>query len=393
MEEMTLKKLFLALLALLVMIPCAALAEMSEDISDECLLNGREFKRRIPDDLRDDSYNSFYRGSYLNIDAPEGKVIAGVQLKWHDTDMPGVELWKRDAQGEWVKMQEDGPKYSVQYIPLAEEVSSLRLTAKKGKMELSEIAVMTPGELPDWVQRWKDPPAKVDLMLFETHPDDEVLWFGGLLPYYAREREMDVLVVNAVTAGFLRRLELLDSLWTCGVEIYPVMLGYPNQSRSVSKVKQVWAQKHRDPENTTLTLIRRYKPEVVVLHDVKGEYGHSAHIVFSELGRQAVERAIDPQEHPESAEKWGVWDVPKTYIHLYAENQIHMDWQKPLASFGGKTGIEVATEAFEFHISQRNLGWTMARSEEYDNTLFGLWRTTVGPDVEKNDMFENIPAK
>ena len=30
---------------------------------------------------------------------------------------------------------------------------------------------------------------------------------------------------------------------------------------------------------------------------------------------------------------------------------------------------------------------------EWDNALFGLWRTNVGPDVEKNDLFENIPVQ
>ena len=27
----------------------------------------------------------------------------------------------------------------------------------------------------------------------------------------------------------------------------------------------------------------------------------------------------------------------------------------------------------------------------YDNRKFGLYFTTVGPDVKKNDFFENIP--
>jgi len=89
--------------------------------------------------------------------------------------------------------------------------------------------------------------------------------------------------------------------------------------------------------------------------------------------------------------------VPKTYVHLYGENQIRMDWNVPLAAFGGKTGLEVAAEALECHVSQmdENAAWQMAdvSSGQCDNGLFGLWRTTVGPDVAGGNMFENIPVE
>ena len=34
----------------------------------------------------------------------------------------------------------------------------------------------------------------------------------------------------------------------------------------------------------------------------------------------------------ESADKYGAWDVPKTYIHLYGENKIRMDLRQPLSN-------------------------------------------------------------
>ena len=227
-------------------------------------------------------------------------------------------------------------------------------------------------------------------MLFSTHPDDEVLWFGGLLPYYAGEKDMDVLVVNAVYGWYYRRLELLDALWTCGVDIYPVLLGYPDQQETVKEILQVWSQKQREPEDTAVTLIRRYKPDVVVLHDVNGEYGHTAHILFSQLGQQGVERAADATEHAASYAQYGTWDVPKTYIHLWGENQLRMDWNQPLSAFEGMTALEVAQTAMTRHVSQYARGWDVEDGGEYDNALFGLWRSTVGEDLVKNDLFENI---
>lgn len=82
--------------------------------------------------------------------------------------------------------------------------------------------------------------------------------------------------------------------------------------------------------------------------------------------------------------------MKKFYVHLYDQNQIRMDWQQPLAHFGGRTAIEVTTDAFRYHASQVRRGWGMDRTEGYDNDLFGLYYTAVGPDVIKNDLMENI---
>ena len=385
------KRLLLLLALLLACVPFAALAETAEDITIDCVINNRTYNRHAPEDIRDGDYLSFYTGSSVTLKAPEGKEIGSVLLKWRTISPPGVVV-KVEQNGKWVEVLRDGPNYASQYLALPEPAASVRVSAQKGKLELCEITVLTPGEAPDYVQIWRDPPEKVDLMLFSTHPDDEVLWFGGMLPYYAGEQKKDVLVINAVYAYYFRRHELLSALWTCGVDVYPVILGYPNQQESVAEVIKEWEVKNRRPKDKMVALIRQYKPDVVMLHDVDGEYGHTAHMAFSWLGQQGVERAADAAEHPESAETWGVWDVPKTYIHLWPENQLRMDWHQPLSAFGGKTGLEMAAEGFACHASQQER-WRVQDGGEWDNALFGLWRTTVGPDVEKNDLFENIPAR
>lgn len=381
-------KRLLILLSLLLCLPLWAAAETAEDITTACVINNRAYNKHAPDDIRDGDYITYFSGSAVTIEAPEGKSIGGLELKWRTISMPGV-IIKTQQNGQWVEILRDGPNFATQYIELPEGLETVRITAQSGKLELCEIAVLTPGEAPAHIQVWREAPEKVDLMLFSTHPDDEVLWFGGLLPYYAGELKKDVLVVNAVYAHYYRRQELLAALWICGVDIYPVLLGYPNQQDSMAEILREWELKNRQPKEKCVELIRQYKPDVVVLHDEAGEYGHTAHITFSWLGRQGVERAADPQEHPESAAQWGVWDVPKTYIHLYGENQLHMDWKQPLAAFDGKMGLEIAAEAFACHATQQER-WAVQDGGEYDNALFGLWRTNVGLDVEKNDLFEHI---
>ena len=385
------KRMLIMLALMLALLPAVALAESAQDITTECVINNRTYNKHAPDDIRDGDFITFYSGSAVTINAPEGKKIGGLELKWRTINMPGI-IIKTQVKGQWVEVLRDGPNYAAQYIALPEGLSTVRITAQSGKLELCEVAVLTPGEAPAHIQVWRDPPEKVDLMLFSTHPDDEVLWFGGMLPYYAGELKKDVLVVNAVYAHYYRRQELLAALWTCGVDVYPVMLGYPNQQDSMAEILREWELKNRQPKEKCVELIRQYKPDVVMLHDEAGEYGHTAHITFSWLGRQGVERAAKASEHPASAEKWGVWDVPKTYIHLYGQNQLRMDWKQPLAAFGGRTGLEMAAEAFACHVTQQER-WKVLDGGEYDNALFGLWRTNVGPDVLKNDLFENIPAE
>jgi len=83
--------------------------------------------------------------------------------------------------------------------------------------------------------------------------------------------------------------------------------------------------------------------------------------------------------------------VKKLYIHLYEQNPIVMDFDTPLSFFNGKTAFEIAQEAYAFHKSQRSDWLRVLKSNQYDCRKYGLYSTTVGPDVEKNDFLENIP--
>lgn len=136
--------------------------------------------------------------------------------------------------------------------------------------------------------------------------------------------------------------------------------------------------------------IRRYKPEVILTQDVAGEYGHGAHRVVADAVMNCSAEAADAARHPDSAKQYGTWQTKKVYIHLYGQNQIHMNWNKPLVHFDGKTGMEMAIAALNCHVSQVARGWSMDEARNHDNTLFGLYSTTVGPDVMKDDFMENI---
>ena len=286
-----------------------------------------------------------------------------------------------------------------------------KLTLKFGEKPsvITEIRVFAPGEPPKDVQRWKMAPEEgVDLLIFPTHGDDVQLFFAGMLPYYAGELGYEVQVAYATdhaNYGPDRPHEMLNGLWLSGVTNYPVFGQYPDYMSDTPEVAMQGLVRvgytEEDFLGYVVEQIRRFKPKVVVGHDLNGEYGHGMHKLYAKMVQQAVNVSNDPVISPESAEKYGTWDVPKAYLHLYPENQITVNWDIPLEHFDGMTAYEVTKKlGFPAHQSQYSgFAWYMGPYEraadipEMSPCSFGLIRTTVGPDVEKNDLFENVTSR
>ena len=377
------------------LLPATEDLPLAEDITQQVLLNGEMNKGHL-NKLRDGNYRSIWesyqygRVHELFITPPEGKAIGGMVLKWRSIELPRTLIQVENAQGEWETIARGDNDFVAQYVPIPATEQRIRLTCEDPsvRLQLCEIIVLTPGRLPEDFQLWQKPPEKVDLLQIVAHPDDEVLWFGGLLPTYAGDQGKDVLVACSSFRNYHRRLELLDGLWTAGVKYHPIFVGLADlMDTPMLEVINAWGRQRA--QNKIVELYRQYKPDVVALQDTDGEYGHGVHRALTNVSMHAVEQAADPNHNPEEVAQYGVWNVPKVYIHLWPENQIKMDWHQPLAAFGGKTGLEMAVESFKCHVTQQNR-WSVEDGGEYDNSLFGLWHTTVGPDVIGGDMFENI---
>ncbi|MBQ7034171.1 MAG: PIG-L family deacetylase [Clostridia bacterium] len=284
---------------------------------------------------------------------------------------------------------------------------------------IADVYAFTEGDLPDWVQKWDVPCEKADLMLLSSHSDDEQLFFAGVLPYYAIERKMEVQVVYIVQhfeangiKDHTRPHEQLDGLWKVGVRHYPVMSTFPDVY-SESKNRDVafkQAEKafgaagvtYDDFKSYITECLRRFKPLVVVSHDLNGEYGHGTHVFCASALTEAIHLAADKTQYPQSANRYGTWQVEKTYLHLYEENPITMDWDTPLESLGGKSPFQVTQEGFGCHKSQH---WTWFKRWIYGNNnqitkatqidtyspcRYGLYDTKVGPDQAGGDFMENV---
>lgn len=287
-----------------------------------------------------------------------------------------------------------------------EAPNKVQLRFENGQAALFEMRVFTRGKVPDNVQIWSDPvEGKTDLLLFSAHSDDDHLFFAGLLPYYAVERGYQVQVVyltNHWNTYAFRMHEILDGLWAVGIRSYPVFAPYPDFFDANTLQTAFWkfeqaGYNREDMTGFVVEQLRRFRPMVAVGHDFDGEYGHIQHKVYAQLLADAVEISGDASVFPESASTYGPWDVPKTYIHLYEENPIIMDWDQPMENFEGMTPYEVSRyRGFAAHGSQHETWLRFFSSDKasglpsYSPCRYGLYRTTVGDDVEKNDMFENV---
>lgn len=282
---------------------------------------------------------------------------------------------------------------------------------------LSEIYAFSPGELPGWVQRWEPPLEEADLMLVSTHSDDEQLFFAGLLPYYAVERELEVQVVYFVQhfeangrQDHQRPHEQLDGLWTVGVRNYPIISDFPdlyaeskNREEALERAKQVYSRagnEYDDFVSYLVSCLRRCRPLVVVGHDLDGEYGHGAHVLCADALTQAIQAAAAPDQYPDCGEPWA---ADKLYLHLYEENPVTLDLDTPSDSLGGRSPFQLTQEGFACHKSQH---WTWfykwiygtkdrpvtraADIRSYSPCLYGLYYTAVGPDEAGVDLFEHV---
>lgn len=344
-------------------------------------------------DMQDDDFGTYYplkdKKGWLEVHCEEE--IYGIYLmQFEKITVPlSYDLQIPDGNGEW-KTVAQGGQYLTHWHPLAEGVHEFRISAtSRERIRIAELRLYGKGEKPREVQDWQSI-EKCDLMLLTGHPDDEILWFAGLLPTYAGERNLRVQLAVMAPTGGERKLELLHAIWHCGVTAYPEFIGLVDKNgKTVEGQYQAWKGKNRVLGLVT-EVIRKHQPEVMVTHGERGEYGHGAHRTACAAAKECVKLAAKKNRFPKTANKYGVWQVKKLYLHEYKKNIIPCDWTVPLKAFGGKTGFEVAEEAFAFHRSQVKRNWSFEAVGPHDNTLFGLFYTTVGPDTGTGDFMEHI---
>lgn len=267
--------------------------------------------------------------------------------------------------------------YLHELLKFDEPVSSVTVRLKEKDAAVCELYAYSEGKLPDSVQDWQTMEGRADILIFPTHADDEMLFFGGLIPTYAGEYGQKVQVVfltNHRIREPVRNHELLDALWHAGDVYYPVVSDFPDRyTLSLDEALELYDAD--EVIDFQVEMIRRFKPRAIYAHDEAGEYGHGVHQLNTYCLERAVVNAARDDVNLSSLNTYGSWDTPETWIHMYDENQVVMDWHIPLSRFGGKTALEIAREAYLFHKSQQVYDFEVLEYGEGDCRLFGLWRS------------------
>ena len=380
------------LLALMVlMLPACAAAQTAKELTADCVITSGNVRTTA---AHDNDYTTAWRSErvrrpYLEFQLPEGETAGWLYVCF--AEMPQSWAVEEKIDGKW-QVVADG---STDYIHALVELSGqnrFRIVENSGittRLKLNEVFVFGAGDLPDWVQRWEPTVEKADLLVLATHPDDELIFFGGAIPTYAVERKKNVVVAYMSYANAARRSELLNGLWHMGVRNYPVIGTFGDSySTNMAEMYDRWGREK--VRKYVMGLIRRYKPEVMITHDKGGEYGHGAHKVTADASVYCVENASNVSVLPALAETYGTWTVQKLYLHMGDENVIHMNWNVPLESMGGKTSEQLAQEAFLLHVTQQKTSYVVTDEGKTGNANFSLVYTTVGSDTVGGDFFENI---
>ena len=316
-----------------------------------------------------------------------------VRLDW-DFDSPGYAFIQYDWDHNEIVSRTEKDSYAgiTHLFPIADGARFATLKLTSAGQKICKVRVYAKGELPDDVPNFDPPCDKCDLMIVCAHQGDEFLCFGGIVPYYSGVMGKRVEVVYMADCGRLRRDEALNGLWAVGVRNYPDFLNLRDMRvKSIKEGVALWGGK-----DTILSKlverIRRYRPEVILTHDLDGEYGENQHKIAANAMRMAIEAAADPAQYPDSCAAYGAWQVKKLYLHLYSQGVIDFDWNVPSAQLEGKTPLEAARAGYAKHISQQT-EYQVLDGGSYDNSLFGLAYSAVGQDAKHDDLFENIAAE
>ncbi|MCR5565841.1 MAG: PIG-L family deacetylase [Clostridiales bacterium] len=353
------------------------------NLTSKCTFSPKE--ERLTDKRVDSYWSPTNKHPELTVTLPEDEPASLIQMEWYQPPEK-VDVTVMGAGDTILSSQTLETGFYLDSVTLPEDARKVVIHPYGKKIRLSSVRVYGKEYPHDMVQEWQELPDKLDMMVFSAHQDDELLFYAGLIPWYSHLGKKLAMVYMA-DCGRKRYREAMDGMWTAGLRYHPVFLNYVDKGvGGIHVAEGLWP----GSQAAVVRLIRKYRPDVLVTQDVDGEYGHTQHKLTSLQVREGAVLAADPSYDPESAEEFGVWEVKKVYVHLWGENQIHMDWNIPMEEAGGFTPWEMAIAAFDKHRTQFGFFRVERQGKQYDATLFGLYYTTVGPDVAGGDMFENI---
>ena len=371
----------------------AAAEDQAENLSAKCKYSG-DFSLH-DERLRDSDFDTVQRvakGKTLSISWDDSVPVASVYLSFYSAPV-AYTVMQYDGSGTKLS-EEPGILLYNNLIGVLPEARKVSVRADEDNCSFCSLYALGNGSISDY-HPFAPTIEKADYMTFAMHPDDDVLFLGAIYPIYEADRGLSgisMIMSTKLPEKFQRerRQEDLNGAWILGLKTQPVFGGFPDIPQNYyDKFHHTFTKD--DVTRYAVTMIRTYRPEVVMTQDLNGEYGHWQHKVLAEGVLAAVPLAADPDYQPKGYLKTEPWEVKKLYIHLYSQNKLTLDVDRPIAALGGKSAFETASQAFLMHPTQTRKDNHHVSKTEYSLAEFGLAYTTVGEDTAgMNDMFEHI---
>ncbi len=396
MKRLRLISLLLVVLLLLA-IPLPALADAHINFACTIEIHAENVRR---ESLWDNTYSTtvhFVEGDWFSVRwDPEKAPVAAVYWEWRYIPTR-AKMAFLDENGAVLEEREYGNVIRFITVFPPEEAREVRMTVLEGEGDMAELFAYKQRqiELQPKLVSWEEPLDKADLMLVEAHGNDDVLIFGAVIPTCV-ERGYSVTVADICCDTIGRQRKSSGGSYHLGLRNFKTFFEFTDfLSYEYDKHKAEWFKEGQpDPVELLTAELRRVRPEVVVTHDPSiGDFHSGVNKLVAEITQEAVIAAADPTRYPDSAEKYGAWQVKKLYCHMYPENPIFIDVDTPLESFGGKTARQLAVEGMKMWNVEERSKINNIHKGKYMPSDYGLVFSTVGEDVEKNDFMENIPAE
>ena len=361
----------------------------AENLTKRCTMTSDLRSTAFIERMRDDNYESaqrFAEGVTVSLSWADDVPVRAVYLAFYYEPKPYL-VRQYDADGNLLSETEGELLYN-NSIPVGEQTRRVTIVPLE-EIALCSFYAFGDGAVPNY-HPWEPTPEKLDYLMIAMHPDDDVLFLGAITPIYGAQQGRTGSIFYAATRERIRKDEAQNGAWIMGLRTEPILGDFPDIPDSFRKrFEKTFLQK--DIVKFLVGLIRQYRPEVVFSQDLNGEYGHWQHVRLAASVLEAVPLAADRDYDPASVEQYGVWEVKKLYLHLYPENTITLPVTQPLEAFGGRTPVEIATEAFTCHQSQLPSRHAVRNEGVYDLSAFGLAYSTVGEDTSGlNDPFEHV---
>jgi N-acetyl-1-D-myo-inositol-2-amino-2-deoxy-alpha-D-glucopyranoside deacetylase len=177
------------------------------------------------------------------------------------------------------------------------------------------------------------------IVSFHAHPDDESIATGGTLAHAAAEGHRVVLVFGTrgecgeVAEGFLadgeelgdrREQEVATSATALGAHRFE-FLGYRDSGMMGWETNHhpncFWQADHQEAARRLVSLIRKYKPDVMTIYDPHGGYGHPDHVNVHRIGMDAFYASDDVLRFPLIDDE-EPWRAAKLYMNARSRSRM-----------------------------------------------------------------------